>query len=269
MSKQPDIVDQVICGDSAEVLKTLEPECIDLMVTSPPYDNLRKYHGYTFDFETIARQLHRVTKPGGVVVWVVGDATIDGSETLTSFKQALYFQSIGFNVHDTMIYKRWSGPMNHNRYEQEFEYMFVLSKGILKTFNPIMVPCKWYGKDADRTGQVYSKHDEIMRKLRSGKARNNINPNRMLGNVWEIPNASQGGEGRGHPAPFPEILAQKHIESWSSPGDTILDCFAGSGTTLKMAKELGRHYIGIELSAEYCEKIIRPRLLATNPALFA
>ena len=184
-----------------------------------------------------------MTKQGGVVVWVVGDATINGSESGTSFRQALYFKEIGFNLHDTMIYKRWSGPLTHNRYEQEFEYMFIFSKGKPKTFNPIMVNSKWYGIDSDRTGQKYIIHNEINRKLRSGKNRNNIKPTRISGNVWEIKNSSQCGERYGHPAPFPEKLAEDHILSWSNEGDTVLDPMAGSGTTLKMAKKNNRDYI--------------------------
>ena len=127
-------LDKIITGDSAVVLQSFPPDCIDLTVTSPPYDNLRTYNGFTFDFETIARQLFRVTKAGGVVVWVVGDATINGSETLTSFRQAIKFQEVGFNIHDTMIYQTNKPPMNDNRYQKDFEYMFVFSKGKPKLY---------------------------------------------------------------------------------------------------------------------------------------
>lgn len=201
-----------------------------------------------------------------MVVWVVGDATIKGSETGTSFKQALYFKEIGFNLHDTMIYYRWSGPLTHNRYEQEFEYMFVFSKGKPKTFNPIMVDCVWYGIGGDRAGQVYSQHNEKKRKIRSGKERNNIKPTRQSGNVWRIKNSSQAGERYKHPAIFPEKLAEDHILSWSNEGDTVLDPMAGSGTTLKMAKKNNRNYIGIEVSAEYID-IINQRLNEMPPKL--
>ncbi len=246
-------------GDCLEVMRGMDAESVDLTVTSPPYDNLRTYNGFTFDFEGIANQLYRVTKAGGVVVWVVGDATIKGSETGTSFRQALYFKEIGFNLHDTMIYYRWSGPLTHNRYEQEFEYMFILSKGRPKAFNPIMVDCKWYGTEADRTGQIYSIHNEKNRKLRSGKERSNIKQHRINGNVWKINNASQVGESTGHPAQFPEALARDHITSWSNKGDTVLDPFCGSGTTGKMAKLLKRDFIGIEISKEYLD-ITKKRL---------
>ena len=172
------------CMDCVEGLKLLKDESIDLTVTSPPYDNLRKYNGYSFDFEPVAKELYRVTKLGGVVVWVVGDATVKGSETGTSFKQALYFKEIGFNLHDTMIYEKNSLPMNHNRYEQEFEYMFIFSKGKPKTFNPIRIPCKYPEKETARQNSKYSYTDEKMRKARSNKQRKPVGQNKIKGNIW-------------------------------------------------------------------------------------
>jgi len=260
---------EIVQGDCLEVMAGMDADSIDLTVTSPPYDNLREYHGFTFNFEGIAKELYRITKSGGVVVWVVGDQTKNGSETGTSFRQALYFKEIGFNLHDTMIYYKWSGPLNHKRYEQEFEYMFVLAKGNIKTFNPIMVNCKYYGKDSDRTGQTYSQHNEKYRKIRSGIDRTNINPRRIRGNVWKMDNSSQRGERYDHPAIFPEKLANDHIISWSNEEDTVLDPMCGSGTTCKMAKMNNRNYIGIEVSAEYAE-IARRRVEATHyqPDLF-
>ena len=129
----------IYCVDNVEGMRLLDDEIIDLTVTSPPYDNLRKYNGYSFDFENVAKELYRVTKQGGVVVWVVGDATIKGSETGTSFKQALYFMECGFNLHDTMIYHKEIPTWNKTsmRYRQHFEYMFVFSKCICTTFNNI------------------------------------------------------------------------------------------------------------------------------------
>ena len=248
-----DYLNKILCGNCSDIMKDIPDNSIDLVVTSPPYDNLRKYNGYFFDFESVANQLFRIIIDGGVVVWIVGDATIKGSETGTSFKQALYFKSIGFNLHDTMIYSRWSGPLNHNRYEQEFEYMFVFSKNRPKTFNPIKIDCKWYGIDSDRTGQKYIVHSEINRKLRSGKDRNNIKPKRIKGNIWSMNNSSQSGERLGHPAPFPENLARDHILSWTKDGDVVLDPMCGSGTTCKMAQETNRKFIGIDISNEYCD----------------
>jgi len=224
------------------------PDCfVDLTVTSPPYDNLRDYKGYTFDFESIAKELYRVTKHGGVVVWVVGDATIKGSETGTSFKQALYFKEVGFNLHDTMIYSKPNfsavGALK-TRYAPTFEYMFILTKGKIKTFNPIKDRhCKTAGKR--KAGTIRQKDGTTRRMSNEGW----IQP--LLGqrfNVWEInPQTSK----EGHPAPFPERLANDHIISWSKEGDLIYDPFLGSGTTAKMAILNNRKYIGSEISEEY------------------
>lgn len=246
---------KVYTGDCVQLIKQLPHSYIDLTVTSPPYDNLRKYNGYSFDFEKTAVELYRVTKSGGVVVWVVGDATVKGSETGTSFKQALYFMSCGFNLHDTMIYEKIGLTLNHNRYEQEFEYMFVLSKGKPKTFTPLKVPCIWYGKDSDRTGQNYGTHEEKNKKLRSGKSRGNINPEKIKGNIWRY-NVGFGHTTKDpvfglHHAMYPEKLAEDHILSWSNPGDLIFDPFSGSGTTGKMALLNNRKFLGFEISEEY------------------
>jgi DNA modification methylase len=254
-------LDRIICGDSAEVLKTFPPDCIDLTVTSPPYDNLRTYNGFTFDFETIARELYRVTKPGGVVVWVVGNATINGSETLTSFRQAIRFQEIGFNV-ETMIYEvaGTGAKGSNNYYWQGFEYMFVFAKGQPKTTNRIA------DKKNARAGTLVTRG----KKTNSTGTRlgeytvDNVG---IRSNVWRYHAGMNGDDQTDHPAVFPEALARDHILSWSNEGDIVLDCFAGSGTTLKMAKMLSRHYIGIEISPEYVT-LAEKRILATNVPLF-
>jgi site-specific DNA-methyltransferase (adenine-specific) len=259
----------IINGDSAEVLKTFDADCIDLTVTSPPYDNLRTYNGFVFDFETIARELYRVTKPGGVVVWVVGDATINGSETGTSFRQALYFMECGFNLHDTMIYNKIGPPtvdIMLKRYYQHFEYMFVFSKGLPTKCNHITEIKLWVDHRKNDMGQRNKSGNHV------GGAKHSERKDKIRGNVWKY--NSGGGHNTSdkiahdHPAIFPEALARDHILSWSNPGDLVLDCFAGSGTTLKAAKQLKRDYIGIEISAEYVT-IAEKRLLATTPALFA
>jgi DNA modification methylase len=254
-------MNNIICGDSAIMLLTLEPESVDLTVTSPPYDNLRSYNGYTFDFEAIASGLYRVTKPGGVVVWVVGDATIDGSETGTSFRQALYFMQRGFNLHDTMIYEQaGTGAKGSNySYWQSFEYMIVFSKGKPNTVNRIAdIKNSAGGK---RRGMGVKAQTLGSRTERKGI----INPEwSVRSNVWRYSNGNEGTYG--HPAPFPEALARDHILSWSNPGDLVLDPFAGSGTTLKMAKETGRNFIGIEISPEYC-KLAEKRVMGANVPL--
>ena len=237
--------------DCLECMRRLPDSCIDLTVTSPPYDNLRTYNGniehWSFEkFKAIAKELYRVTKQGGVVVWVVGDATIKGSETGTSFRQALYFKEIGFNLHDTMIYEKLNPmPKNDKRYEPAFEYMFIFTKGKIKTFNPILLPCKYAGKKT--SGTQYTANGELKKKWGSGKP---VKKTKVKSNIWAYP----VGNGRvGHPAIFPEQLAQDHIISWSNEGDLVLDPFMGSGTTAKMAKLNNRNFIGFEISKDYCD----------------
>ena len=248
--------------DCLEGMRQMESESVDLTVTSPPYDNLRTYNGYCFDFENIARELYRVTKQGGVVVWVVGDATIDGSETGTSFRQALFFMECGFRLHDTMIYASDKPPLTHNRYEQQFEYMFVLSKGKPTTFNPIKVPTIFAG--IDKGARTFRESDN---RLRSGHKNEVVSDTKIKGNIWKYETgnmcSTKDAVAFNHPAIFPEKLARDHITSWSNEGDIVLDPFMGSGTTAKVARALGRHYIGFEISAEYCD-IIRQRLEQTK-----
>lgn len=243
-------LNQISCGDNVEVMRQFPDNCIDLTVTSPPYDNLRTYNGFSFDFKGVAKELYRITKPGGVVVWVVGDATINGSETGTSFKQALYFKEIGFNLYDTMIYQSEKPPLTHRRYEQKFEYMFVFSKGIPKTFNPIIVECKYAGSNPMGTFRHTGEETQKAHKQANVKA------SKIKGNVWEYITGYQKTTtdkyAFKHPAIFPEQLANDHIVSWSNLGDLVFDPFVGSGTTAKMALLSGRNYVGIDISDEYC-----------------
>jgi DNA modification methylase len=251
-------LDEIICGDNCDVLGTLPRECIDLVVTSPPYDDLRTYGGHSWDFYGVAWQLKRVLKPGGVIVWVVNDETKNGSETGTSMKQALHFQSIGLYLHDTMIWRKEGCPFPEiNRYYPVFEFMFVLSKGRPATCNQIADRVnKWAGTTVHGTDRQRDGSTTDCNAQKRGLAK----PVKDIGvryNVWEIPHT--GVPGTEHPAPFPEDLARDHILSWSNEGDIVLDPFSGSGTTAKMARELGRHYIGIEVNPNYVE-ISRKRL---------
>ena len=248
-------INQIICGDCLEVMKGLPDKCIDLTVTSPPYDNLRTYNGFNWDFEGVAKELYRVTKDGGVVVWIVADQTINGSETGNSFRQALYFKEIGFNIHDTMIYQKNSYPFPmSNRYYQQFEYMFVLSKGRPKTAN--LLRCEAKGRKRKSTyRQTNGTTTET--KYETG------HDTRVRDNVWLFDTGymrtTKDKIAYKHPAIFPEQLASDHILSWSNEGDLVLDPFMGSGTTAKMALLNGRNYIGIDISEEYCE-IARKRI---------
>ena len=237
-----------------DTMKRMPDNFVDLTVTSPPYDGLRTYNGYSFPFENIAKELYRITKDGGVVVWVVGDATVKGSESGTSFRQALYFKEIGFNLHDTMMYRKINYiPLTHNRYEQEFEYMFIFSKGKPKTFNPIMVECKTKGSKTNGRTFYQTNSQNIPTE---GHKNDAVKEYKQRGNVWEVPTNAGA---KGHPAQFPEQLANDHIISWSNEGDIIYDPFAGSGTTGKMAILNKRKCIMSEISSEYCD-IIKKRL---------
>ena len=240
------------CMDCLEGLKLLNDNSIDLTVTSPPYDDLRKYNGYSFDFENIAKELYRVTKDGGVVVWVVGDKTKNGSESGTSFKQALYFKEIGFNLHDTMIYSSDKPPLSHNRYEQKFEYMFIFSKGKPKTWNPIMEECKYAG--SSKKARTFRHTGEELEETHN---KGEVKSHKIKGNIWFYPTGYQKSSkdkiAFKHPAIFPEQLANDHIISWSNEGDIVMDIFSGSGTTHKMALLNNRNFIGFEMSQEYID----------------
>jgi len=243
---------ELIQGDCLEKMKDVPDNSIDLTVTSPPYDNLRTYNGNNdlwgeHVWKSVIQDLFRLTRQGGVVVWVVGDATIKGSETGTSFKQALWAKECGFNLHDTMIYLKPGfsavGALK-TRYAPVFEYMFVFTKGKIKTFNPLKDRiCKH--PNSQLKGTIRNKDGSLKRMSGEGKiyAKNGLG---QRYNVWEI-----NPQSNGHPAPFPEKLAHDHIISWSNEGDTVLDPFMGSGTTGKMAKQLIRNFIGIELDPEY------------------
>jgi len=260
-------LNKIIVGDCVEVMKNFEENSVDLTVTSPPYDNLRTYNGYTFLFEEIAKELFRVTKPGGIVVWVVGDATIKGSETGSSFKQALYFKEIGFNLHDTMIFQKTNPipQIYRKRYTNVFEYMFVFSKGAVKTHNPIKIDCLHAGLELNGTTyKNYSKGEQKRTKLAKP-----VKKQKMKGNIWEyvVGKKAEDQEAKGHPAPFPCALVRDHINSWTNKGDIVLDPMCGSGTTCKVAKELGRNYIGIDISKEYCDMAIK-RVKGEQVSLF-
>ena len=252
-------INKIYNENCLDTMAKMPDNFIDLVVTSPPYDNLRDYKGYVFPFEDIAKELFRVVKKGGVVVWVVGDATINGSESGTSFRQALYFKEIGFNLHDTMIWEKHS--FNHDprnkRYKQHFEYNFILSKGKPKTYNEIK----------DVSVKNAGKRYKSSKRLPSGEIRDygyiTMNDFQARSNIWKIGQDTTNK----HPAPFPEKLANDHIISWSNEGDLVYDCFMGSGTTAKMAILNNRNWIGSEMSAEYCEianKRIEPYLQQQN-----
>lgn len=246
---------KLLQGDCLDRMKEIHDDSVDLTVTSPPYDNLRSYNGnneYWGEsvWKSVIADLYRVTKKGGVVVWVVGDATVKGSETGTSFKQALWAMDCGFNLHDTMIWNKGNftavGALKTS-YAPVFEYMFIFSKGRPKTFNPIK----------DRKNKHFgSKYHQTIRQFNGttkdghGKGKKRIAEFGQRHNVW-LMHPEQSNLKRFHPAQYPEKLPHDHIISWSNEGDIVFDPFMGSGTTGKMAKILGRKFIGVELDQEY------------------
>ncbi len=262
-------INKIINGNCVEVMKNFDENSIDLTLTSPPYDNLRTYKGFTFPFEDIAKELYRITKVGGIVVWVVNDATIEGSETGTSFKQALKFMEVGFNLHDTMIFQKTNPipQIYRKRYNGIFEYMFVFSKGTVKTHNPIKIDCLHAGLELNGTTyKNFSKGEQKREKMAQP-----VKSQKIKGNIWEyvVGKKAEDQEAKGHPAPFPCALARDHINSWTNEGDIVFDPMNGSGTTCISALKLGRDYIGVDISEEYCE-IARNRIqnYEQQPRLF-
>lgn len=248
-------------GDCLEVMDRLIADGVkvDFTLTSPPYDNLRTYNGKLNwneeIWKNVIEKLYNLTHQGGVV-WVVSDATINGSETGTSLKQALYFKQIGFYLHDTMIYKKQNyTPLNHNRYEQEWEYMFCFSKNKPKTFNPIKIPCKYAGQTTWGNPNMYKDNSGELTKV----AKTIIKDKKIKGNIFEyLTGSTQTGKIK-HPAMFPLKLAIDQCLSWSNNNDTIFDPFMGSGSTGVAAVNTGRKFIGIELDNNYfniaCDRI--------------
>ena len=271
-----DFLNKVHTGNNIDVMKNIASDSIDLTVTSPPYDAMRTYNGkitqqkynehYTFPFVEMAEELFRITKDGGIVVWVVNDQVIDGGESGNSFRQALKFQEIGFKIYDTMIYHKNSASFPEKaRYSQVFEYMFVFLKGkIPNTVNLIKDKKNaWAGHSTFGTPSVRMK-DGSIKKMKEGFV---VGEYSTRYNVWNIVNGKGFGGDKlsyNHPASFPESLAEDHILSWSNEGDVILDPMCGSGTTLKMSKLNNRNYIGIDINEEYV-KLSEERIKDVKP----
>jgi DNA modification methylase len=258
----------IYTGDAMALAEAIPDESVDLVVTSPPYDGLRDYNGYAWDFRGIANQLIRALKPGGVIVWIVGDQTVDGDETGSSFRQALYFKSHGLKLWDTMIYHTDKPPMTHRRYQACFEYMFVLSKGAPTTFNPLMDRARNAG--SERRGITYRKDSST--KLSPQSKGGRVSESVIREAIWRIPSGHakstiDAGVMQLHPATFPERLAYDHVYTWSNAGDIVLDPFMGSGTVAKVSKLQGRYCLGFEISDEYA-RFARERVRNTQPPLF-
>lgn len=257
-------VNRLIVGDCVKVLARFPKDSIDLTVTSPPYDNLRDYDGYTFNAKRIARSLFQVTKPGGVVVWIVGD-NINGGRSMTSFEQALMFRDVGWSVHDVMVYQKKNTPfMRSNAYKNAWEFMLVMCKGTPRTFNPLKVPTV-------RNGEELLTHNKLPDGINK-KKKGMLKAEKTRINIWPYA-VGKGGTTNDkiafqHPAVFPEKLALDHILSWTNEGDVVLDPMAGSGTTCKMAMLSNRKYIGIDISKTYIGiSYVRLRMAAQQASL--
>lgn len=253
-------VNKIYNENCLDTMARMSDNFIDLTVTSPPYDGLRTYNGYSFPFEDIAKELYRVTKQDGVLVWVIGDETKNFCESMTSFKQAMYLKELGFNLLDTMIYYKQNYAPAYptlRRYANQFEYMFVFSKGKPKTFNPI------------QKEKVRNKEEKVAYRQKDGTLKRKVKEKgrdtKDASNVWEFP---VGGNLTGHPAVFPLQLAIDHILTWTNENDLVYDCFMGSGTTAKAAIAANRKYIGSEISKEYYD-IIQKRLQPMLHNLFS
>lgn len=264
-------INKIICGNHLNVIQYIPDNTIHLTLTSPPYDDLRNYEGYTFDYKKLIPELFRVTIQGGVVVWVIGDQTKDGSESGTSFRQALYFMDCGFKLHDTMIYQKTGSPFpSPKKYYQVFEYMFIFVKGKIITVNLIKdkintsYGCKVSGSVRQKDGSLKKKRQKTNRDKKK-----KIKLYGIRNNIWIYKtgryNTTKDLNAYEHPAIFPDKLAFDHIRSWSNEGDIVFDPMCGSGTTCKVAKNNNRRFIGIDCSKKYCE-ISRERI--NNNPLF-
>ena len=261
------ILNNVYVSDCVKFMQEMDAGSVDMILTSPPYDDLREYEGIEFNFVDVAKNMFRVLKDGAVVVWVVSDATNNGCESGTSFRQALEFMNIGFKLHDTMIYKKKSFPFPSNvRYLNGFEFMFVFVKGKLKTFNPIKDVRSSSSNHIGKLGGSRGK-DGIIRPF---ILRSSTSMYIMRSNVWEY---NQGymktttdKVAYEHPAIFPDALAEDHIRSWTNIGDIVFDPFCGSGTTCKISKKLNRRFLGCDISKKYVE-IAKQRISNTTVML--
>ena len=242
---------RVVSANCVDAMANMDGASVDMILTSPPYDDLRCYNGYAFDAQAVGEGMYWVLNEGGVAVWVVGDKRAGGC-SLTSFRQAVLFQEMGFTMHDVMIYQKLNTPFPRGRaYTPAHEFMFVLVKGDSpKTFNALAEATTRTGRES----AIYhrgadgdnSKRRRIVRT--ETKTRTNVWPYAVGLNA-----TTKDREAFNHPAMFPEALARDHILSWSNEGDTVLDPMCGAGTTLKVAHLLGRNAIGIEISNEYAE----------------
>lgn len=248
------VLDTIICGDAVEVLRTFPDNSIDLVVTSPPYDGLRVYNGYSLDLHSVGKELYRVLKDGGIVAMVIQDSTKDFGKSLTSFRTIVdWCDNIGFKLFETCIYRKngTEGAWWKNRFRVDHEYMPIFLKGKKPQFfnkEPLKIPSIHGGKVMSGSGNRRTDGTT------TATVRREINPMKCRGTVWDYLMAGDKNPlKRRHPAVFPDKIPYDFIQCFCPENGIVLDPFVGSGSTAVMAKVLGRHYIGIDISSEYCD----------------
>ena len=247
-------INSIICGDSAEVLKNFPDNSIDMVVTSPPYDGLRDYNGFSLDLHKIGKEIYRVLKDGGIAVMVIQDATKDFAKSLTSFRTIVdWCDNVGFRLFETVIYHKngTEGAWWKQRFRVDHEYMPIFMKGKKPQYfnkEPLKIPSKHGGKVMSGSGN--RRTDGTL----SETVRRPINTMKCRGTVWDYLMAGDKNPlKRKHPAVFPDKIPYDCIQCFCPEGGLVLDPFIGCGSTAVMAKVLGRNYIGIDISREYCD----------------
>ncbi|MBR1921447.1 MAG: site-specific DNA-methyltransferase [Kiritimatiellae bacterium] len=245
---------KIICGDSAAVMEKFPDNSIDMVVTSPPYDSIRDYKGFSADLSKIGRETFRVLKEGGIAVVVIQDQTKNYGKTLTSFRLAIdWCDNAGFKLFECLIYKKLGaeGAWWNKRFRVDHEYMMVFLKGDRPAYfnkDPLKIPSKHGGKVMTGGGT------RLTSGIRIATRAIHINPMKCRGTVWAYETAGDGSRLKHqHPATYPDRLPYDFIQCFCPEKGIVLDPFMGSGTTALAAKSLKRFYVGIDISQEYVD----------------
>jgi site-specific DNA-methyltransferase (adenine-specific) len=246
-------LNRIYCTDCVEGMKQIPGSSIDLVVTSPPYDSIRNYNGFTFDLHATGQGIHRVLRDGGIAAMVLQDQTSNFGKSLTSFRTVLdWCDNIGFKLFECVIYRKYGpeGAWWRNRFRVDHEYMPIFLKGNRPNYfdkEPLKIPSKHGGKVMTGSGsrRTDGKTNHAVTRM--------INPTKCRGTVWDYLMAGDKDPiKRKHPAPFPDQIPKDFIGCFCPPGGIVLDPFMGCGSTAMAALALGRRFIGFEISPEYC-----------------
>lgn len=254
-------LNEVYCGDCVKLMKLLPDSTIDLVVTSPPYDKIRDYNGSIhFDLHKTGQEIFRVLKSGGIAVMVIQDQTKNFGKSLTSFKTIIdWCDNIGFKLFETIIYRKngSEGVWWTKRFRVDHEYMPIFLKGKKPQYfnkEPLKIPSKHGGKVMTGSGSRKTNGETQKTVTRA------INFKKCRGTIWNYLMAGDKNPlKRKHPAVFPDKIPYDFIQCFCPEEGIVLDPFAGSGSTLVMAKKLRRSFIGFDIVPEYCE-LARERL---------